>query len=465
MLQQNFQNKNPYIINLLNKNSLFLAESICRADKNACIIIAGDIDPADSKQVTDAQNSGYLVTSESVLTVALKNLRSSKKVRFVLMHPEEEINLDQALKLTNMLRGKMYAEIYTVNTSKVSECLIDSIDKGSPDSEVPPIKLRRVNLVRNQVYLDILNNSIFENPVLEYNEKIICVLIAGLGQYGMEMLKAILWCAQMDGYVLRAHIIDKNPDIESVFYRHCPGIRQRGTQPKSGEDYYELNFHGGIDVNSIDFDDCVRSIASVSLAFVALGNENINLETAIRLRSLFSGIKIDNGEMPEHSRETKQNPRILTVIQHPEKASLIKENRLSNFKNEYYQLDCIGSASDMFSYENIFMPQLEAMALKSHLQLGSETDFNNYEYNRRSSMASVIHKKYRDMLMPDNETKDIVEHRRWNAYMRGTEGYSFGFIRDDLALRHPLLVKYDNLGRVEKDKDLNMNSDNISTIF
>jgi hypothetical protein len=114
----------------------------------------------------------------------------------------------------------------------------------------------------------------------------------------------------------------------------------------------------------------------------------------------------------------------------------------------------------LYSYENIFCPNLETIALNTHLQWGSYEDFNDYEYYRRSSMASAIHKKYRDLLMPDDETKDILEHKRWNAYMRSTEGYTFGYIRDDLSLRHPLLVKYDNLSQAEKDKDKNANSSN-----
>ncbi len=464
MLPILFNNRELFVISPLNNNSLILAKSI-RDTYKSSIIIFTDCSSADDTFKTTAKNIGCRIYSKSIETLKLETHNPASMIRVVLMNKDEDVNLKSALKLTEKLRGNVNAEIYTFNTSKESEFLLDSIDKGARNGSLSPIKLRRVNMVRNQIYLDILNNSLFEYAVEEYNEKIISVLIVGLGQYGMEMLKAVLWCGQMDGYVVRVNIIDKNPNIESVFYRQCPGILQRGLQPKNGEDYYELNFFGGIDVNTHEFTECVKTIESVSLVFVSLGNENYNIETAIDLRSLISGIQIDNGRKPDHTQSAHQQPRILTVVHSPEKAILMKENRLSNYKKQYYRLDCIGVNSDVYSYENVFLPKLENMALQLHMQWGSPEDFNNYEYNRRSSMASAIHKKYRDMLMPDDETKDILEHKRWNAYMRSTEGYSFGYIRDDLAQRHPLLVKYDNLSRVEKDKDTKMNTVFTQPIF
>ena len=99
------------------------------------------------------------------------------------------------------------------------------------------------------------------------------------------------------------------------------------------------------------------------------------------------------------------------------------------------------------------------MALAAHLQWGDIESFNNYEYCRRSSMASAIHKKYRDELLDENEElAAMAEHTRWNAYMRAVEGYSFGYIRDDLALRHSSLIKYSSLAPTEQAKDHRMNA-------
>jgi len=459
-----FRNKELYIISALNENAIILAKSIKRKNSNALIIFT-DASEADKSCIKSAKSFGCIVTDECITNYSLLFHNKRITTHFILMSYDENNNLDNVLKLTELYRDKINAEIYTFNSSKESECLCDSIYKGSLSGEISPIKLRRVNAIRNQIYCNLLKYSIYDEAVEEYNEKVISVLIVGMGKYGLEMIKAILWCGQMDGYVLRIHIIDKCSDIETIFYKECPGIRQRGTQPKSGEDYYELFFHPGIDVNTEDFNKTVCGISDTTFAFVSLGNEQTNIETAMNLRSIFSGLKIDAGLKPEHSRNITQTPRITAVVHTNEKAELLNNNLLSNFKQQYFQIDCIGANSKLYSYENIFMSELEKMALTVHMQWGQKEDFDNYEYNRRSSMTSAIHKKYRDELMPDDETKDILEHKRWNAYMRSTEGYSFGLIRDDLAHRHPLLVKYDHLSRFEKDKDKRMNFPSNETVF
>lgn len=463
MLPIHKRNKEIYIISKLNDKSLLLAKSI-RASKFSASIIFSECDAADRIQRKQARMLKCILRHEKITEVSLSLHSKNIPVTFILINDNEDENLDDALRLTALCRDKINAKIYSFNSSKESECLFDSIYKGKTNSTIPPVTLRRVNTVRNQVYYNLLEYSIFDNAVVEYGEKIISVLIVGMGEYGIEMAKALIWLGQMDGYVLRLHIIDKNPNIETLFYKECPGIRQRGFQPRSGEDYYEIYFYPGIDVNTEKFTKTIASLQNTTFAFVSLGNEQLNIETAMTLRSSFSGFIIDSGNKPEHSRSAIQTPHITVVVHSDDKAVLLKENRLSNAKGQYYQIDCIGADSEQYSFENVVSFKLEAMALETHMQWGNKDDFDNYEYNRRSSLASAIHKKYRDKFMPDGETKDILEHKRWNAYMRSTEGFSFGLIRDDLAHRHPLLVKYDHLSRAEKDKDSAMNNTH-STIF
>ncbi|MCD7777868.1 MAG: hypothetical protein LUH47_05120 [Clostridiales bacterium] len=451
-----YRDKELYIISKLDKNTLILAKDIMQKDKNSRIVFAG-VGKVDKEDVKCAKALGGQIIKTTAENIYMPFYDKRSCVRFILADSDENKNTKTALRLTELYRDRANAEIYAFTSTRESELLFDSIYKGKPAGGIRPVRLRRVNTVRNQIYKYILDNSVFETAVEEYNEKIISVLIIGMGGYGTEMLKALIWCGQMDGYILRFHIIDKSPDIESVFYRECPGIRQRGTQPKYGEDYYEFNFYPETDVKTEKFTEIIKNISGISSVFISLGNEQANIETAIGLRTILSGRKIDNGLRPDYSPETRQFPPITAVVHSDEKAVLLNNNRLSNFRHQYYNISCIGSVSEQFSYENIMSPEFEKMAYDIHSKWGSYDEFNNYEYNRRSSLASAIHKKYRESLMPEDETKDVLEHKRWNAYMRSTEGYSFGLIRDDIARRHPLLVKYGNLSRIEKDKDRNAN--------
>lgn len=459
-----FKCKNTtYLISYLDERSLTLAESIRKNDvsgqKKSTVIFTNISSDRSVYNGMDkkALKLGCRLSSEDICNISTGKYSAGKTVRIVLIHPDESINLNVALALSEQYRDKIAAEIYVFASSKESECLLDSVDKGGQRGVVPPLKIRRVHVVRNQIYTYLLNNSLFENAIEEYNEKVISVLIVGLGQYGTEMLKSVLWCAQMAGYVLRINVIDSSPDAEDMFYMQCPGIRKRGEQPKNGEDYYEINFHSGVNVNSETFYNIIRNIPNVTEVFIALGDERKSLETAMYLRSVFTGFQIDEGKTPSHGQTDIQKPKITTVVYNNQKANLLNQNKLANFKGQHYNINCMASIEELYSFSNIFASDLEEMALASHLQWGDAETFNNYEYCRRSSMASAVHKKYRNELIKDEELAAMVEHTRWNAYMRAVEGYSFGFIRDDLALRHSSLVKYSSLAQTEKAKDHRMN--------
>jgi len=464
------RNKNTtYLISFLDERSLTLAESIRKNDdlnKSQSSIIFTNL--STDKSLYNgldkrAEQLGCKLSSEDICNISLKKNSPHNLVRMVLINPDENINLTVALTLAEQYRDKITAEIFVFASSKESECLLDSVDKGGLHGVVPPLKIRRVNVVRNQIYADLLNNSMFDTATEEYNEKVISVLIVGLGHYGMEMLKSVLWCGQMIGYVLKITVIDESPEAEDIFYMQCPGIRERGTQPQNGEDYYELTFHSGINVYSETFYNIIKSIPNTTRVFVALGDERKSLETAMTLRTIFSGIQIDEGKAPSHAQDDVQKPRITAVVYNNQKANLLNQNKLSNFKGQYYDIKCMASNEELYSYNNIFASDLEEMALAAHLQWGDLESFNNYEYCRRSSMASAIHKKYRDELLKGNEDlAAMAEHSRWNAYMRAVEGYSFGYIRDDLALRHSSLIKYSSLAPTEQAKDHRMNSYNSS---
>lgn len=457
-----------YLISHLNVGSLILAESIRSADqkknRKSLIIFTNSDKHKNVSEYKRAKAIGCRLLGEDILDISIKFPSPKTVVRVVLINPDENINVDHALALTEKYRNKVPAEIYVFASSRESECLLDVADKGSGKGGIPPVMIRRVNIIRNQVYKYLLENSIYENAITILNEKIISILIVGMGDYGMEIMKAVLWCGQMAGYVLKVNVIDINPDAEKNFYYECPGIRQRGTLPQNGEDYYEIKFYSGTDVFSESFVKIVKELDETTIAFVALGNEKNNLEVSIRLRAIFAGMQIDSGRVPSHDRGAVQFPKIATVMYNSHKASMLKQNRLCNFKGQYYCIDCIGDDRDRYSYENIFASKLEEIALKAHLSWNDNESFNNFEYNRRASMASAIHKKYRDKyLCNDTELKMMVEHMRWNAYMRSTEGYSFGYIRDDLAMRHPAIIKYSLLPDENKEKDHNMNMADIDT--
>ena len=120
--------------------------------------------------------------------------------------------------------------------------------------------------------------------------------------------------------------------------------------------------------------------------------------------------------------------------------------------------------------------ELEKEALRRHLKWGNEEEFWSYEYNYRSSTASAIHRKARasrgipgaekkeeELTAEEKKTIGLLEHRRWNAYMRA-EGYVYSGsrnpeTRNDLAKTHNDLVPCGMLSKSDMDKDSRVGTD------
>ena len=52
----------------------------------------------------------------------------------------------------------------------------------------------------------------------------------------------------------------------------------------------------------------------------------------------------------------------------------------------------------------------------------------------------------------EKHTLRLLEHRRWNAYMR-SEGFVYSPKRNNLAKTHHCLVTFDLLSQADKEKD------------
>ena len=82
------------------------------------------------------------------------------------------------------------------------------------------------------------------------------------------------------------------------------------------------------------------------------------------------------------------HPYILAVVQDPSRRWLTS---VTDYRGTPYDLHFLGARDMLYSESNILHSQLEAEALTRHLKWGDEDVFWRYEFNYRSSIASVIH--------------------------------------------------------------------------
>lgn len=293
--------------------------------------------------------------------------------------------------------------------------------------------------------------NIFERAAIDENgERVISAVVIGTGLHGTEMIKALAWYGQMEGYRLHINAFDRDKGAKSRFIAKCPELmspKYNGPQAEGQEDCYRIDIHTA-DIDSQEFIDLLETLPTITYVAVCLGDDEKNLEMAVRMRSLckrmgafpfIQAIRYNLGENEDFSKAT-------------------------NFKGQTYDIDLIGDMKSIYSVSAILYSRLEHLALSRHMKWGGERSFWEFEYNYNSSIASALHHDAKirlglsgadqnpaDRSPADRDMLRRLEHRRWNAYMR-SEGYIHGK-RDDLAKTHHCLVLFDELSIPEQNKD------------
>lgn len=391
----------------------------------------------------------------------------SEKNRFTKKEKKQIMKeLTQGVAIIREAAEKSYpGDDWSINNA-VDNWVVDYMSRVSSS-------INRINIIRSLVYHVLHQTGIrlFKDEVedpdtheISYQdysyaarskrgERIISAVVIGMGLHGTEMVKALAWFGQMVGYEIHIHAFDRSETAKSHFAAKCPEL----VSPKFNnlpeyEDRDEDSYHINIETVDIDSDDFVKRLGElppVTYVMVCLGDDEKNLEEAVRMRTLcarfgwtpfIQAIRYNIGENEDFKNAT-------------------------NFKGQKYRIDLVGDMKSIFSDSVITSSDLEALALERHRKWGSEHSFWAYEYNYRSSVASALHHDLKiklklpgaDLVPADRNDTDRniirrLEHRRWNAYMRA-EGYVYSPVRNDLAKQHPCLVLFDQLPYKEKIKD------------
>ena len=446
--------KEAFVFSQLNERSLALANDIHKGHPKAAIVFTevSEEDASAVKWLEEAKQIGAICFPEDILSIKFGKHGANQTISFFAIGIDESENLNYALKLIESYKDRENTNLYVFSTKISSELALTTVDKGQ-------IKVRRINDVRSLVnrllYTDgqVLFSSARPNPE---GDKSISAVVIGMGRYGTEMVKALSWYCQMDGYRLKINAFDQDPLAEDKFMALAPELMDPAYNGVivEGEAQYEITVHSGQDVQTATFAKTIASITDATYVLVALGNDEVNLETAVRLRMYFERIHI--------------HPVIHTIVYSTGQKKALTD--LHNYKKQAYDITLIGDLESFYTENTILNSALEKEALAHHLKWGEEDVFWTYEYNYRSSIATAIHhharqvcnipgaSKAEDELTP--EERDVIErleHRRWNAYMR-SEGYVYSgsdeeASRNDLGKMHNDLVNFSVLSEEERRKD------------
>ncbi len=457
-----------YVMSALNERSIALAEDILTNPDilGKKTVIFADVFEKEEEEnfelVEQAKRLGAICFKKDLTEISLRPFMPNIQRKMFFVSDDGDENVKQALVMIARCKVKKRyntenTHFYVLSSTVESEALLNSTDSGD-------MCVRRVYQPRNLALTTLKENSIFETNIEKDGQKLINIAIVGLGNYGKELLKTISWVGQMDGYVLQMHVFDAEPDCESKIKCFAPEIVLHNHKKIEGEPFYDIFFHDNMDVKSPDFLEELSKIQDLTAVYVVLGDDELNIETAMRMRMQFGRDKM---------KFNRVIPPIYAVVYSSIKSQTFKKNGgLTSMKKDKngnpinYGIHFIGSMNDRYSLGFLEQAELEEDGLKVHLfwsdkgkpeQVAKDKKlYEKYEYYRRSSVSQALHIRFREnlgLLYEDDLYKcKVLEHKRWNAYMR-SEGYVLGD-KDDIAKTHHNLVPYEELSEEDKNKDI-----------
>lgn len=539
-----YKRKKHFIMSELNGKSIALARSIYNRQNNVVIVFTDVFEQNeedDYELLTQARDINAICLKKDICQLDFINKKGDVEV-FLIGNDESE-NVSQAVRITtelNKMNSKHNVKVFVFSTKPSAAYIIDSIKydnllQYAKNCEYGEncFKLRRIDEKQQLIWNTVPKMKLFD--IANCHDRTLSALIVGFGSYGIELFKTLVWYCQFEGYKLQINIVDKcgkrieeKNYIESLIKRDCPELLKKNGAASNGDAQYDIKIFSGVDALTADIDELLlyggndsvelsiaKRLKATNLAFVSLGDDDMNIEVSIRLRSLFDRI---NGVMAKKNIGWKdETVDIYSIVYDDQKSSILynehvedlKDNILLNHKDVPYHIHFIGGMSSQFDYQNIYDAELEKCAKEHHTgwveieeriynewlkannkdaienhewYFSGEKDeeaaesarkkYEQYEYYRLSSIAKELYQREirnNSVLLSkttclETETKQTCkcencirrkksEHMRWNAYTR-VIGYTYkNGVRADRALLHDKLCEWERLPELDRQKD------------
>ena len=395
-LRLKLHNSKPlFIMSQLNNESVALANSIRRDNKNAVIVFTGivyDSDDGEYELMQEAKEINAICLRKDITKLKFDNKKANTEI-FLIGDCESE-NTAKAVNIVTALNRKNTkhnVKVFVFSKNEADARILDSlsydnlmayaVDKNFDNST---FKLRRINEVHQLVWATVPSMKVFD--IANKHNNTLSVLIAGLGSYGTEFFRTLVWYCQFEGYKLELTLADNSSEsyMKSYIRRLCPDLLKTANSTVDGESCYDISFLPEVDMTTADIDDILlysgddkeklsvsEKLKRTNLCIVSLDNDNINIETSVHLRRLFD--RVHRFKAKSNITCSDENVQIYSVIRSPESCSVLgcenesSQYQLTDHKGIPYNIHFIGDINSRYDYKNIYNQKLESDAYEYHI--------------------------------------------------------------------------------------------------
>ena len=384
-----------YVMSELSPQSLAMAREILQEEKVGLRprVAFFDVFDRDEEAVYELRSEARKINA-LCLKMDISDFRCPKwgmPVEIFLLGENESENLAQAKVLVERFKDSHRQVSIDVYASSVyADQVLDRLDKGKPvlrsgmkkkildtasdvlygrkrigeEDLFGRFMIRRIDLV-DLLARRILTMNDMEDLALVHEmakeDRQISITILGLGRYGRGLLKNAVWFYQMRGYRVQIDVVDRCQsygDVEERLKLECPEFFTKMDHDTDGEACCHIRFHKGVDCLGQGLEDLVlgeQGPPRPKLVFVALGDDDVNIQTAMNVRRI----------LRRSGKDTPQ-PLIYTVIHDGQKVADLQAYQPGEDPRE--RIRFVGTLDQQYSYQALReLHGLEVRAFYHHL--------------------------------------------------------------------------------------------------
>lgn len=423
----------------INRKTFILAKSVLDANKRAFMVFF-NVSQADRnkwstelKEIRETYRGRIIVAPDGIDTAELKQGAGISTVTYLMMSDDCANNVSMTLRMREKVireASKYRAHpksapirLFCRHENKEDGLIFDSSSGSAHDSrEFDKETLCEVVLFdeTEQTTFELLARhplfSVLDRPSSgDELPRRLLIMVIGLGELGQSVVRNCFWIGRMIGVDLRIVGFDRDAElIESRLRATCPEMMAehdsclgKRTGLRSTIELIECDVLGSR-FSDLALDEFLESDGVYTV--MALGDDNDNLEMAIRLQRLFEEKRARGQAIARNNMNIEYC--VLFRVRNSEIKSSVE--CLTESNGEKYKLSPFGDTQEVYSVNAIVDSHWTKMALQTAASYQrvwssdcSETPFkriaasdvrqeyNKFEVKKLSNLTSALHIPYR----------------------------------------------------------------------